>query len=81
MVLTAGIGSLASFAIGRMQLGQLIGEAALLTYMGIEVAPSGKSVIMGCPDNFVRSFPCLIHRPSLSRFPSSTEISNEITAG
>jgi len=35
MVLTVVIGSLASFAIGRMQLrrGQLIGDAALLTYM------------------------------------------------
>ena len=34
-VLTVVIGSLASFAIGRMQLrrGQLIGDAALLTYM------------------------------------------------
>src|SRR5262249_41916110 len=35
MVLTMVIGSLASFAIGRMQLrrGQLIGDVALLTYM------------------------------------------------
>jgi len=35
MVLTVVIGSLASFAIGRMRLrrGQLIGDAALLTYM------------------------------------------------
>jgi multiple sugar transport system permease protein len=35
MVLTVVIGSLASFAIGRMQLrrGQLIGDAALLTYI------------------------------------------------
>jgi multiple sugar transport system permease protein len=35
MVLTVLIGSLASFAIGRMQLrgGQLIGDAALLTYI------------------------------------------------
>ena len=35
MVLTVIIGSLASFAIGRMQLrrGRLIGDAALLTYM------------------------------------------------
>ena len=35
MLLTVVIGSLASFAIGRMQLrrGQLIGDAALLTYM------------------------------------------------
>ncbi len=35
MVLTMAIGSLASFATGRMQLrrGQLIGDAALLTYM------------------------------------------------
>lgn len=35
MLLTVSIGSLASFAIGRMQLrrGQLIGDAALLTYI------------------------------------------------
>jgi multiple sugar transport system permease protein len=35
MVLTVAIGSLASFAIGRMQLrrGQLIGDAAFLTYI------------------------------------------------
>ena len=35
MVLTVVIGSLASFAIGRMQLrrGRLMGDAALLTYM------------------------------------------------
>ena len=35
MVLTVAIGSLASFAIGRMQLrrGQLIGDVALLTYI------------------------------------------------